>query len=46
MAKSITYDRGKEMSNHQSFTIDTKIAVYFCDPVAAGHKREHQRPHS
>jgi IS30 family transposase len=32
MAKSITYDRGKEMSNHQSFTIDTKIAVYFCDP--------------
>lgn len=34
MAKSITYDRGKEMSNHQLFTIDTKIAVYFCDPYS------------
>jgi len=29
---SITYDRGKEISNHQQFTIDTGISVFICDP--------------
>ena len=28
----ITWDQGKEMSRHAEFTIDTGIAVYFCDP--------------
>lgn len=32
LTKSLTYDRGKEMSEHKKFTIDTKIKVYFCDP--------------
>ena len=30
--KSLTWDRGKEMANHQRFSLDTKIKVYFCDP--------------
>jgi transposase, IS30 family len=32
LAKTITWDQGKELSSHASFTIDTNIAVYFCDP--------------
>ncbi len=30
--KSLTWDRGKEMADHKRFTLDTDIAVYFCDP--------------
>lgn len=30
--KSLTWDRGKEMANHQRFSLDTDIKVYFCDP--------------
>ena len=30
--KSLTWDRGKEMANHQRFTLATDIKVYFCDP--------------
>jgi len=30
--KSLTWDRGKEMSDHQRFTLATDIQVYFCDP--------------
>lgn len=30
--KSLTWDRGTEMAQHQRFTLDTDIAVYFCDP--------------
>ena len=29
---SLTYDRGKEMTEHKAFTEDTKIPVYFADP--------------
>ena len=30
--KSLTWDRGKEMADHQRFTLATDIDVYFCDP--------------
>jgi len=30
--KSLTWDRGSEMTNHQRFTLETNIKVYFCDP--------------
>lgn len=32
--KSLTYDRGMEMSRHKFFTEQTKIKVYFADPYS------------
>lgn len=29
---SLTWDRGKEMTQHQAFTVATNVQVYFCDP--------------
>jgi IS30 family transposase len=28
----LTWDRGLEMAKHKSFTVATKVNVYFCDP--------------
>jgi transposase, IS30 family len=32
--KTLTYDRGSEMSQHKLFTENTKIQVYFADPYS------------
>jgi IS30 family transposase len=32
LARTLTWDRGKEMAQHAAFTIDTGMQVYFCDP--------------
>jgi IS30 family transposase len=32
LRRSLTWDRGSEMSAHQQFTIATDVKVYFCDP--------------
>lgn len=32
LRRSVTWDRGKEMSQHLRFTVDTGVQVYFCDP--------------
>ena len=30
--KSLTWDRGKELADHQHFSLETDVDVYFCDP--------------
>ena len=30
--KTLTWDRGAEMSSHTRFTVATDIQIYFCDP--------------
>jgi len=30
--KSLTWDRGKELADHQRFKLHTNVDVYFCDP--------------
>lgn len=34
LVKTLTYDQGKEMSEHKQFTIDTGITVYFAHPAS------------
>ena len=34
LRRSLTWDRGKEMADHKSFTITTNVQVYFCDPCS------------
>jgi transposase, IS30 family len=32
LRRTLTWDQGKEMAHHISFTIDTGVRVFFCDP--------------
>ena len=32
LTKSLTWDRGKELTDHRRFSLATDIDVYFCDP--------------
>jgi transposase, IS30 family len=34
LSRSLTWDRGNEMAEHLRFTVDTGVAVYFCDPAS------------
>ncbi len=36
LRRSLTWDRGLEMAQHKSFTVDTEVKVYFCDPQSPG----------
>src|SRR6202163_3216491 len=32
LRRSLTWDRGLEMAQHKTVTVDTEVKVYFCDP--------------
>ena len=32
LKKSLTWDRGKELMEHRTFSLATNVDVYFCDP--------------
>ena len=32
LVRTLTWDQGKELSSHVQFSVDTGVAVYFCDP--------------
>ena len=32
LARSLTWDQGKELATHQTFSVTTDCPVYFCDP--------------
>lgn len=32
LKRSLTWDRGSEMADHKSFTVESGVTVYFCDP--------------
>jgi transposase, IS30 family len=34
LRKTVTWDQGIEMANHRNITIDTGVAIYFCDPAS------------
>jgi transposase, IS30 family len=32
LRRSVTWDQGKELAHHASFSVDTNVKVFFCDP--------------
>ena len=44
LRRSLTWDRGLEMAQHKSFTVDTKVKVYFCDRRARGSAERTKTP--
>ena len=40
--QSLTWDRGKELTDHKRFTLMTDVAVYFCDPQNPWQRRSNE----
>ena len=45
ITKTLTYDQGKEMSEHKQFTIDTGMTVYFAHPGAPWERGTNENTH-
>lgn len=44
LKKSLTWDRGMELTKHEEFTKKTGVLVYFCDPQSPWQRRRMKIP--
>ena len=42
--RSLTWDRGKELADHQRLTLATGVDIYFCDPRSPGSAGQMKTP--